>query len=121
MQGSTGPHSRDLGYGLTIGALSGLHHLSGLPDRLPAGTGTNYRDHMQNPCHAVFAMTGALCDPRCTGEGEHNDTVPTELTIARRPPAVTEEKVKVRIALRNGHNPTEPAYTPSGANEYRTV
>src|SRR3546814_2840224 len=77
MQGSTGPHSRDLGYGLTIGALSGLHHLSGLPDRLPAGTGTNYPDHMPNPCHAVFALLAALRHRRRTGEGQHIDIAQT--------------------------------------------
>ncbi|MEN3296249.1 MAG: benzylsuccinate CoA-transferase BbsF subunit, partial [Burkholderiales bacterium] len=45
MQGMTGPERNYLGYGLTIGAMTGFQHLTGLPDREPAGTGTNYPDH----------------------------------------------------------------------------
>src|SRR5262245_21143174 len=50
-QGADGPESDTLGFGLTIGALVGLQHLTGLPGRKPAGTGTNYPDHIPNPCH----------------------------------------------------------------------
>ncbi len=112
MQGSTGPHSRYLGYGLTIGALSGLHHLSGLPDRLPAGTGTNYPDHMPNPCHAVFAVLAALRHRRRTGEGQYIDIAQTEPTIALLAPAVLDYTVNGRVATRSGND--RPGVAPHG-------
>ena len=46
MQGSYGPDSKLVGYGQTVSALTGLYHLSGLPGRMPVGTGTNYPDHV---------------------------------------------------------------------------
>lgn len=112
MQGSTGPHSRYLGYGLTIGALSGLHHLSGLPDRLPAGTGTNYPDHMPNPCHGVFAVLAALRHRRRTGEGQHIDVAQTEPTIALLAGAVLDYTVNGRDAGRTGND--HPTMAPHG-------
>lgn len=103
MQGQTGPHSGDLGYGLTIGALSGLHHLSGLPDRLPAGTGTNYPDHMPNPCHSVFAILAALRHRRRTGEGQMIDIAQTEPMIALLATAVLDNTVNGRNPIRKGN------------------
>jgi benzylsuccinate CoA-transferase BbsF subunit len=104
MQGTTGPHSRYLGYGLTIGALSGLHHLSGLPDKLPAGTGTNYPDHMPNPCHGVFALLAALRHRRRTGEGQNIDIAQTEPTIALLASAVLDYTVNGRNRGREGND-----------------
>jgi benzylsuccinate CoA-transferase BbsF subunit len=112
MQGSTGPHSRYLGYGLTIGALSGLHHLSGLPERLPAGTGTNYPDHMPNPCHGVFALLAAIRHRRRTGEGQFIDIAQTEPTIALLAPAVLDYTVNGRTANRSGND--HPSAAPHG-------
>ncbi|WP_210495648.1 CaiB/BaiF CoA transferase family protein [Microvirga antarctica] len=112
MQGSSGPHSRYLGYGLTIGALSGLHHLSGLPERLPAGTGTNYPDHLPNPCHGVFALLAALRHRRRTGEGQHIDIAQTEPTIALLAPSVLEYTVNGRVVNRTGND--HPSFAPHG-------
>ena len=98
MQGADGPESRYLGYGLTIGALTSLHALCGLPERDPAGTGTNYPDHVPNPCHAAFATLAALRHRRRTGQGQLIDVAQTEPTICLLGPAVLE-------VTANGHNP----------------
>lgn len=82
MQGAFGPHHRQVGYGLTIGAISGLHYLVGEPDRPPTGTGTNYPDHVPSPGHAAFAILAALRHWRTTGEGQYVDLAQTEATIA---------------------------------------
>jgi benzylsuccinate CoA-transferase BbsF subunit len=82
MSGDSGPERDFLGYGLTIGALVGIHHLSGLPGQEPAGTGTNYPDHIPNPCHAAFAVLAALRHARRTGRGQYLDVAQTEPTIA---------------------------------------
>ena len=81
MNGSTGPESDARGYGFTISALVGLHHLSGLPGELPVGSGTNYPDHIPNPCHAAFAVLAALRHKRRTGKGQFIDLAQTEATI----------------------------------------
>jgi benzylsuccinate CoA-transferase BbsF subunit len=67
MQGDSGPERDYLGFGLTISALVGLHHLTALPGREPVGTGTNYPDHVPNPAHAAFAVLAALRHRRRAG------------------------------------------------------
>lgn len=82
MQGASGPERDYLGYGLIIGALTGIQHLTGLPERDPAGTGTNYPDHIPNPTHAAFSILAALRHRRRTGEGQFIDIAQTEPTLA---------------------------------------
>ncbi|HSJ27197.1 MAG TPA: CoA transferase [Acidimicrobiia bacterium] len=103
MQGDGGPERDYLGYGLTISALVGLHGLSGLPDRLPVGTGTNYPDHIPNPCHAAFAVLAALRHVRRTGEGQYIDLAQTEATISTLGPALLEYTVNGRDRERQGN------------------
>jgi benzylsuccinate CoA-transferase BbsF subunit len=112
MQGSAGPEREYLGYGLTIGALVGLQHLTGLPDRYPVGTGTNYPDHVPNPCHAAFAVLAALRHRRRTGEGQCIDIAQTEPTIATIGTTVLDYTVNgvVREREGNGH----PRWAPHG-------
>jgi benzylsuccinate CoA-transferase BbsF subunit len=103
MQGDSGPESKYLGYGLTIGALTGIQYLSGLPDREPAGTGTNFPDHIPNPCHAAFAVLAALYYRRCTGEGQYIDVAQTEPTIALLGPTLVDFSVNGVSAERTGN------------------
>jgi len=87
-QGATGPDRATLGYGLTIGALSGLHYLTGLPEREPSGTGTHYPDHIPNPCHAAFSVMAALRHRRRTGQGQEIDLSQMESSTALVAPAI---------------------------------
>ncbi|MBG9390597.1 CaiB/BaiF CoA transferase family protein [Caenimonas aquaedulcis] len=103
MQGATGPERDYLGYGLTIGALTGLQFLSGLPGREPAGTGTNYPDHIPNPCHAAFAVLAALRHLRRTGEGQFIDVAQTEPTVSLLGPSVLDFTVNDRVQVRSGN------------------
>ena len=82
MQGATGPARAYLGYGAMIAALCGLHHLTGEPGKVPTGTGTNYPDHIPNPCHAAFAILSAVRHHRRTGVGQYIDIAQTEPTMA---------------------------------------
>lgn len=93
MQGGTGPEKDYLGYGATMAAVTGIQHLSGLPGRGPAGTGTNYPDHLPNPCHATFAVLAALRHRRRTGQGQYIDMAQTEPTVALLGPAVLDYTV----------------------------
>jgi benzylsuccinate CoA-transferase BbsF subunit len=112
MQGSDGPEREYLGYGLTIGALVGLQHLTGLPDRYPVGTGTNYPDHVPNPCHAAFAVLAALRHRRRTGEGQQIDIAQTEPTIATIGTTVLDYTVNGVVREREGNR--HPTWSPHG-------
>lgn len=103
MQGQDGPEANYLGYGLTIGALTGLHALSGLPGREPTGTGTNYPDHIPNPCHAAFAILAALRHRRRSGDGQIIDMAQTEPMIAMLGPAVTAAAAGADLPLPDGN------------------
>ena len=84
-------------------SLTGLHDLSGLPEREPAGTGTNYPDHIPNPCHATFALMAALRHRRRTGEGQIIDFAQIEPTVALLGPTVLDLTVNGRLQQRQGN------------------
>jgi benzylsuccinate CoA-transferase BbsF subunit len=113
MQGATGPHSRYVGFGLTIAALSGIQYLSGPIDRPPVGTGTNYPDHVPNPCHAAFAVLSAIYHRRKTGQGQFIDFSQVEPTTALMGTALLDYSVNGRIAERVGND--HPHAAPRGA------
>ena len=112
MQGATGPDRNDLGYGLTIGAITGIQHLTGLPEREPAGTGTNYPDHIPVPGHAAFAIIAALRHRRRTGEGQFIDIAQTESTMAMLGPSIMNYLVNQEVDNRRGN--THPQMAPHG-------
>ena len=103
-QGSDGPDHDTLGYGLTIGALVGLQYLTGLPGRKPAGTGTNYPDHVPNPCHAAFAVLAALRHRRRTGQGQRIDVAQTEPPTALLASAMMDYTVNGRVVQPAGNH-----------------
>jgi benzylsuccinate CoA-transferase BbsF subunit len=112
MQGSSGPEHKYLGYGASMAALTGLQHLTGLPGREPAGTGTNFPDHVPNPCHAAFAVMAALRHRRRTGEGQLIDIAQTEPTIALLGPTFLDLTVNGRVQQPNGND--HPWAAPHG-------
>ncbi|MGW0810877.1 CaiB/BaiF CoA transferase family protein [Nonomuraea sp. NPDC002799] len=112
MQGDSGPERDHLGYGITISALVGLHHFTGLPGRAPVGTGTNYPDHVPNPCHAAFAVLAALRHRRRTGQGQYIDIAQTEPTIAVLGPLLMDWTVNGRDIGPQGND--HPRRAPHG-------
>jgi benzylsuccinate CoA-transferase BbsF subunit len=103
MQGADGPERDYLGYGLTIGALTGLQHLCGLPERESTGTGTNFPDHIPNPTHAAFATIAALRHLRRTGQGQFIGVAQTEPTVALFGPEVLDFTANGHVAQRRGN------------------
>lgn len=114
MQGSEGPKSPDLGYGLTIAAVTSLFYLSGLPDRVPAGTGTNFPDHIPNPTHAAFALIAALRHKRRTGQGQRIDIAQVEPMISMLAESVMDFYANGSIQKRSGNRDKEQRYLPQG-------
>jgi benzylsuccinate CoA-transferase BbsF subunit len=103
MHGQTGPESKYLGYGLTMGAVTGLHQLCGRPELDPTGTGTNFPDHVPNPAHSAFAILAALRHRRRTGQGQFIDIAQIEPTIALLGPAVLDYTANGNVAGRVGN------------------
>jgi benzylsuccinate CoA-transferase BbsF subunit len=112
MQGSQGPQRDFRGTGSSIAALTGILDLSGLPDRVPAGTGTNYPDHLPNPTHAAFAVLAALRHRRRTGEGQYIDFAQTEPMLSLMGPTFLDLTVNGRLQARRGND--HPWAAPHG-------
>lgn len=112
MQGSQGPQRDFRGTGSSIAALTGIQALSGLPDRVPAGTGTNYPDHLPNPCHAAFALLAALRHRRRTGQGQYIDFAQTEPMLALMGPTFLDLTVNGHLQDRRGND--HPWAAPHG-------
>ena len=67
--GHSGPYREYQTFGPTVQALSGLTHLSGFPEREPAGWGFSYMDHTGGYTAAI-AVLQALLYRRRTGRGQ---------------------------------------------------
>ncbi|MES3004148.1 MAG: CoA transferase [Pseudomonadota bacterium] len=102
MQGSKGPQRDFRGTGSSIAALTGIQYLSGLPGRIPAGTGTNYPDHLPNPCHAAFALLAALRHRRRTGKGQFIDFAQTEPMLSLMGPTFLDLTVNGNLQDKRG-------------------
>jgi benzylsuccinate CoA-transferase BbsF subunit len=103
MHGGDGPESKTVGYGITISAITGLQYLTTFPGKPPAGTGTNFPDHIPNPSHACFAILAALRHRRRTGEGQQIDLAQTEPMLSLLAPALMDYSVNGRIVGPTGN------------------
>ncbi len=112
MNGDSGPEKSYVGFGLTMGALTGLQILCGNPGREPVGTGTNFPDHIPNPTHGAFAVLAALRHRRLTGRGQLIDLAQIEPTISLLGPAVVDWTANKRVATCRGNE--RPGFAPHG-------
>lgn len=104
MQGTTGPNRGYAGFGATIAALAGLTQPSGLPGRIPVGTGTHYPDHVPNPGHALVALLAALVHRNRTGRGGRIELSQFESTVCTVGPAVVRYSVTGEQPSRQGNH-----------------
>ena len=112
MSGSSGPERSYSGYGSGMASITGLQHMTAFPGREPAGTGTNYPDHVPNPCHAAFAVMAALRHRRRTGQGQLIDMAQTEPTVALLGPTVLDYSVNGHVQQPHGNE--HPSAAPHG-------
>lgn len=124
-QGSTGPHKNYMGFGITMNALVGVHYLTGYPDKVPFGMGTNYPDHVPNPVHTGFAITAALYHRRKTGQGQYIDVSQTEAALAVLPTAIMDYaangKVQDRMGNRNLNVAPHGVYATKGVRRWIAI
>lgn len=109
MQGTTGPNRDYAGFGSTIAALAGLVEPSGLPGRVPVGTGTHYPDHVPNPGHALVALLAAIVHRNRTGRGGRIELSQYESTVSLVGPAIIQYSVTGEQPPRQGNRVPDAA------------
>ncbi|MFQ5874913.1 MAG: CaiB/BaiF CoA transferase family protein [Dehalococcoidia bacterium] len=116
-QGQTGPHARYAGYGQLAAALAGFYHITGWPDRDPAGPYGAYSDFI-NPPNAVTAIVAALEYRNRTGKGQHLDLSQFECAIHFLAPPAMDFLVNGHILGRKGNR--DDSYAPHGVYPCKT-
>ncbi len=109
MKGLEGPERDFAGYGLAVTGFSGLHHLSGFPNRPPFGVGTNYSDYVVGPLHMATAIMAGLRHRARTGQGQMIELAQVESAAAVLGPALLDYTVNGRNQERAGNRVTHMA------------
>ena len=104
MQGYDGPHRDFLGFGAVLTPITGYSYITGFPDRLPVGLGTNYPDYVINPGHTLVAILAALHYRHRTGKGQRIECAQLESSIAPLAPAIFDYTANGRVQNRAGNH-----------------
>ena len=80
LNGQTGPYATYRGFGTQGSTLSGLHGLTGWPDRPPKGTWGAYTDFIA-PRYGVATLTAAILERTRSGLGQYIDLGQVEAAI----------------------------------------
>jgi crotonobetainyl-CoA:carnitine CoA-transferase CaiB-like acyl-CoA transferase len=118
--GHTGRHHHYTTFGPVAQAVSGLTHISGLPDKPPAGWGWSYMDDTGGMYGAMCALTG-LYNRNMTGRGQHIDLSQMVASVPLVGPALLDFTVNGRGSRRSGYPPGNRAHWPGTplVNNYR--
>ncbi len=103
LRGQWGPESSYAGFGLQGACLSGLHRITGWPDRQPAGTWGAYTDFI-NPRFGSGVLAAAIRYRDLTGKGQYIDLAQTEAGIHFGAPLLLDYFENGRIAEAPGHD-----------------
>jgi len=109
MQGYDGPHRDFLGFGAVLTPITGYSYLSGFPNRLPSGLGTNYPDYVINPGHTLVAILAALHYRHRTGVGQRIECAQLESSVAPLAPAIFDYTANGVVQNRAGNHIAEAA------------
>ncbi|MGE5268670.1 MAG: CaiB/BaiF CoA transferase family protein [Thiohalocapsa sp.] len=109
--GHTGRHHHYTTFGPVAQAVSGLTHLSGLPDAPPAGWGWSYMDDTGGMYGAMCALSG-LYHRNMTGKGQHIDLSQMVASVPLVGPALLDLTVNGRGSRRPGFPPGNRAHWP---------
>jgi crotonobetainyl-CoA:carnitine CoA-transferase CaiB-like acyl-CoA transferase len=113
--GKSGTYKDYLSVGPTAQALSGLTHMSGLPEPMPpAGWGYSYLDHSTG-YYGALQVLAALLQRRRTGRGCYLDLSQTEVGLLVSGTAVLEAQVTGTPTARHGNRMQAAAWAPHGA------
>jgi benzylsuccinate CoA-transferase BbsF subunit len=101
-QGQTGPYRDYAGFGTQGAALAGVYHITGWPDRPPAGPYGAYTDFI-NPRMGALAIAAALDYKRRTGKGTNIDLSQTEGGMQFLAPTILQYSANKESANRSGN------------------
>jgi crotonobetainyl-CoA:carnitine CoA-transferase CaiB-like acyl-CoA transferase len=119
--GKSGTYNAYLSVGPTAQALSGLTHMSGLPEPMPpAGWGYSYLDHSTGYYGAILVLA-ALLRRRRTGLGCYIDLSQTEAGIMLSGTATLEAQVTGKSTERHGNRMQAAPWAPHGAYQCRGI
>ena len=110
--GQTGPYNQVSGFGSQGAGMSGVQHLTGWPDRAPAGPFGPYTDYPA-PRFALTALLAAVDHRNRTGQGVFIDQAQAEGTLQLLAPAVMDYMNGGRALNRRGND--DPQMSPHGA------
>ena len=123
IMGKGGPHEKDIAYGFMLQGLVGLSHLSGWPDRMPAGAYA-FTDFFVPPM-ATAAIVAALDYRRRTGKGQYIEMSQFEASTHCLGTAVLDYTANGVIQKRKGnrHEYAAPhaAYRCKGEDRWCTI
>ncbi|MYE32469.1 MAG: CoA transferase [Chloroflexi bacterium] len=124
LRGQTGPERRYTGFGNQGSALSGLHGITGWPDRAPSGTYGAFTDFI-NPRFGLLAVVSALYERRRSGEGQFIDLSQGEAAVHFIAPLVLDYVANGRVAQPAGHDSMTDApngvYACRGTERYVAI
>lgn len=110
LMGQTGPWHDSPGYGDQLSAISGLHEISGWPDRIPGEIGF-YTDFIA-PRFNALTILAALDYRRRTGKGQYLDVAQHQGGVQYVAPLLLDYVANNRIATREGN--WDPYAAPHG-------
>ncbi|MYJ02693.1 MAG: CoA transferase, partial [Chloroflexi bacterium] len=103
LRGQSGPESTYPGFGLQGACLSGLHRITGWPDRQPAGTWGAYTDFI-SPRFGSGVLAAAIRHRDLTGKGQYIDLAQSEAGIHFAAPLLLDYLENGRVARAPGHD-----------------
>jgi crotonobetainyl-CoA:carnitine CoA-transferase CaiB-like acyl-CoA transferase len=113
--GKAGVYKNYVSYGPTAQALSGLTHLSGLPEpRPPAGWGFSYLDHSPGYFGAIMLMA-AIRRQRLEGTGCYIDMSQSETGLMLSGTSTLEHQLTGKPTARHGNRMPYRDWSPHGA------
>ncbi len=114
--GHTGPMATQPGMGNTITAITGLHGVTGWPDRPPVPIGVVYTDYL-SPLFSGLTLIAAIDHLHRTGEGQCVDISQIEAGINYMSPVILDYTVNKRELALTGNKCAHAA--PHGAYRCR--
>jgi benzylsuccinate CoA-transferase BbsF subunit len=102
LQGQTGPHRMQPGYGTMMQALTGLVHVTGWSDRPPVGFSVPIADFIGG-YYLTIALIAALDYRSRTGKGQYIDLGEFEATATCLAPSILDYTVNGHIQQRDGN------------------
>jgi benzylsuccinate CoA-transferase BbsF subunit len=102
LQGQTGPHAKQRGYGHIAGAISGWYDLTGPADEPPLGPYSAYTDFLSWP-YLLSAILVALEVRDQTGRGQYLDHSQLESSIQFLAPLLLDLQLNDNLAVRHGN------------------